>query len=362
MNEFLKGCIPCWKTGCIYNETIFCMNSENEISGKLQYAPQEILSVTDYTLKREYRENTDYFVSGRTISLSADSRIPWVDADIVRGNVPAPYRKRDEMADEKIDVVQFAPDVIWTESALLYGNQICVSYRVKPEDIRAELFGAYGKIAPRFTEKVREGQAVKISVLGDSVAEGCSASGHFKHEPYQPDWVKLFTLALGEIAGVDACTENFAVGGKDAQWGSGREQIENCARQKPDLLFLHFGINDCGRFDRDAFQKNIATIYTGVKAISPATEVVFIKPAMANPNCYSVQRFIEYWTAMDALALENRDFAAINMFDWSVALIKDKKYMDITGNGVNHPNDFVSRLYVMTLIHAFIPETCYLNL
>ena len=65
---------------------------------------------------------------------------------------------------------------------------------------------------------------------------------------------------------------------------------------------------------------------------------------------------------MDALALENRDFAAINMFDWSVALIKDKKYMDITGNGVNHPNDFVSRLYVMTLIHAFIPETCYLNL
>ena len=359
MDGFLQGCLPYWKTGCIHNETVLCVQDGNGICGELQYVPQRILSVTDYALQTPFCEGSDYFVSDRTLYLPQGSRIPWVKADVFEGNIPPPYRKRDTIEDEKSDVVQFAPGVLWTESALLHGNQICVTYLVKPEDTDSVPFGAYGAVAPRFTQKVKRGEAVKISVLGDSVAEGCSASGHFAYAPFQPDWTEMFARSLRAFAGCAVHTENFAVGGKDAQWGAEQKQIEDCARQKPDVLFLHFGINDSGRFDTDTFQKNIAKIYIGVKDVSPDTETVFIKAAMANPLCYSEQRFAEYWRTMDALAAAEPDFYTVDMFGWSVALIRRKKYTDISGNGVNHPNDFASRLYTGTLIHTFIPPEKY---
>jgi hypothetical protein len=41
---------------------------------------------------------------------------------------------------------------------------------------------------------------------------------------------------------------------------------------------------------------------------------------------------------------------------WSVFLER-KRFDDLTGNGVNHPNDFGHRVYAQVLLSLFPPET-----
>ena len=36
-------------------------------------------------------------------------------------------------------------------------------------------------------------------------------------------------------------------------------------------------------------------------------------------------------------------------------LLKTKKFLDLTGNGVNHPNDFGQRLYAQVILDMLIP-------
>ena len=35
-------------------------------------------------------------------------------------------------------------------------------------------------------------------------------------------------------------------------------------------------------------------------------------------------------------------------------MLKTKKYLDVTGNGINHPNDFIVRFYAMNLVNLFV--------
>ena len=42
------------------------------------------------------------------------------------------------------------------------------------------------------------------------------------------------------------------------------------------------------------------------------------------------------------------------MYSQSVKLIGAKTYYDVTGNGINHVNDFSSRLYAMNMIGQLV--------
>ena len=38
-------------------------------------------------------------------------------------------------------------------------------------------------------------------------------------------------------------------------------------------------------------------------------------------------------------------------------LLKHKEYLDLSGNGANHPNDFLHRVYAQRVLEVLIPAT-----
>ena len=49
-------------------------------------------------------------------------------------------------------------------------------------------------------------------------------------------------------------------------------------------------------------------------------------------------------------ALEGPGVAVADMWSMHGYLLKHKTYWDMTGNHVNHPNDFLVRIYAQTLL------------
>lgn len=55
-------------------------------------------------------------------------------------------------------------------------------------------------------------------------------------------------------------------------------------------------------------------------------------------------------TADAPLLFEADEIRDVRMMD----LLRRKRYLDLSGNGLNHPNDFGHRLYAQVLLHLLI--------
>lgn len=354
--DFNEQITPYFLGNVIYNETVLLVDDGKTISGKLQYKPLKILSVRDYTWKKEFSSDK-YTVNGNVISITKDSGLPYLTADNVSGKqLPNGYRKVASMSDFTnilTDCMQMGP-VVYTESPLFYGSQIQVSYVYDVKDLTEEDFATYETSGmPKLKAKLAAGEKVKIAVTGDSVAEGCSSSEYFKHEPFFPSWVNLLKPALESEYSSEITVVNKAVGGKTAGWGCENKQVKALAAENPDLLIVHFGINDLGANESaETYKYYMETIIMKMQSMSPDTEILIIDALSAAPNVYSYDKFDEYWAAMEELKTSYDNVYTLDMFSMNKTMLKVKKYEDITANGINHVNDFSTRLYIMNILSA----------
>lgn len=352
---FKEMVTPYYLGNVIYNETVLLEDDGTNISGKLQYAPVKILSVRDFSLKTEYSPE-DYSFSGNVLTAKRGSNLPYLTTENLKGNeIPAPYKRVDSISNVLTDYMMMA-GTIYTESPLLYGNQVSVSYVYDVRDLKLDEFASYEKSGmPKLKEKLKNGEDVNIVVTGDSVAEGCSSSGHMKREPYMDNWATQLQKGLQEKYTGTINLSNQAVGGKTSLWGCDAPQVNKIKAANPDVVFIHFGINDLGSsYSPIAFMDNINALILEVQGANPDCEFVIIKAFTPNGISYDQNTLATYWKRMDDLAKTVDNVYTLDMFTQSMSMLKVKKYMDVTGNGINHVNDFTSRLYTMNLLGALI--------
>ena len=349
---------PYYKGNVIYNETVLLEDDGTTISGKLQYKPVKVLSVRDYTWKKEYSADK-YTVKGNVISTTKDSGLPYLTSENISGaQLPEGYRMVASMSDFTnllTDCMQMGP-VVYTESPLYYGNQIQVSYVYDVKDLKTGDFADYNTSGmPKLKAKLTAGEPVKIAITGDSVAAGCSSSEYFNHEPNFPSWANLIKPALESKYESEITVVNKAVGGKTAGWGCENKQMKALASEKPDLLIVHFGINDLGANESaDTYKYYMETIVMKMQQLSPDTEILLIDALGGAPNVYSNAKFDEYFSAMEELKSAYDGVYTMNLFNVGKTLLEQKKYSDVTGNGINHVNDFATRLYIMNIMSALV--------
>lgn len=53
-------------------------------------------------------------------------------------------------------------------------------------------------------------------------------------------------------------------------------------------------------------------------------------------------------------ALETEGVAAVDIYSTHEKILQTKDYIACTGNNVNHPNDWLARMYAMHLLSALI--------
>ena len=112
-------------------------------------------------------------------------------------------------------------------------------------------------------------------------------------------------------------------------------------------------MNDGGSgVSADSFKRQISQIIETVKAGNPLAEFIVIAPMLANP--LAVQDGLQKQYLEPLNELSSADVEVVNMTGVHEELLRHKSYQDMTGNNVNHPNDYLSRWYAQMICGIFI--------
>jgi acyl-CoA thioesterase-1 len=232
------------------------------------------------------------------------------------------------------------------------GLQIVVDYETEESWDGPVPEGRAGQPS-RFLDRVRAGEPVTIAILGDSISIGGDASGFVGVPPYQPPYGELFAQRLRERTGAPIRWHNFAKGGMTAAWGL--EQVERVAASKPDLVIIAFGMNDGSeRKPEDKFRTEMAGIVGGIRE-RVETEFVIVSGMDPHPDWHIAEpkRRENFHQILREMADATTRFCDVRSV-WN-HLEKRKGFLSITGNGINHPNDYGHRIYADCL------EACLLG-
>jgi acyl-CoA thioesterase-1 len=338
---------PLWNSDVITNEPLLFIDSGDGPVARLLFPPSEILSVESATLATRFEAARDFEIQrgSNLVKLKPGSTIPYLTLEEL---FPAPSTPGAIKAARGERAAKFG-GLRWirsTENVKAYfSKQVVVTYR------HWESWTGYrpsGEL-PRSLAKLKEGGAFTFLVIGDSISAGCFASANLKSPPYQPTYPNLVKEGLQAAYGGDPRMVNLSKGGQVATYGLA--QVPQIVAKKPDLVLIAFGMNDgSARVPAQKFGASVENTIKGIRESLPETEIILVSTVLGNPE-WSESAPELYPQYRDALAsLVQPGIALADMTALSRDVLEVKAYADTTVNGVNHPNDFMHRLYAQIIL------------
>lgn len=329
----------------IPSDPLFFVHADGEPAPKalLLQIPEALPVIRSATLEITYEAGKDFeWKPGtREITLPAGSRIPFKTAEALHPapNTPNSYK-------------EFRGGSSW----MLYGEgryfhdlQCVASYPTAAAWQGPVTAPAPADQLETLRQKLRAGNPVKLVTLGDSISTGANASASAGAPPMQHGYHELVADGLEQRFGVKVGRKNLSVGGMDSAWGL--TQIPAVLAETPDVVLLAFGMNDAsGRRTTEEFSRITLEITDRLQTARPGCAVILISPMTANPEwSYAAPEiYPAYAAALKKLTGPGRAMADVTEI-WS-AVLTQKSYLSLSGNGLNHPNDFGHRLYAETVL------------
>ena len=348
MLTFEQQLVPVWDTDTVYGESLTMVRDAAGVAAApLLYAPKQILEVTSATGEEFYEEGRDWVWRDGLFTLTAESRIF------------AFTQEELYPAEGETGVTSFpmpGGNIRFAEGDFFHRRQIAVTYTtdrcdwpgVKPVSAAAQL--------PRTFAALREARPLHVLLFGDSISLGGNASKMSSIPPYQASYGELLCEALARKYGAPVRFTNNAIGGQETTWGIKWVDRMVCD-YRPDLVVLAFGMND-GNKTPEEFAGHTRTIIEHIRSACPDTELLLV--ATSTPNPILTDPAAPFWgtqslfkPALDALAADpalGGGMAVADITGMQQALHSRKRFIDTTGNHVNHPNDFFHRCYAQYLL------------
>lgn len=336
--------MPIWQSNTIYNECItFHKDEAGNITAKLLFKPIQVISVRDNSLKIELKEGVHYKFDEKD-----PQTLIWLEGD---DNFVIPYWNPGDLSSPHQDNCGTSGmggaigNIMYCVGEWLYSKQLAITYTYDLNDNtmpHAEYAGAY---LPKTIAKLKNKEKLSICIYGDSIFTGCDSSSAYGREPKTPTFFKLLQTKLADLYDHEEIKlSNPSVGGWQADDG-----IENVgtkvARRKPDLVILGFGMNDSDK-SGTLEAKKIQQIMDEILKENPNCEFIVVSTFQPTPA----------WTgnigshAAGFKTLEKVGVATMDMFELHQYILARKYYQDTTGNNINHPNDYLARIYAMQLL------------
>lgn len=336
---------PFWRSHRVDREPVLFVSASasGPATARLLFEPSSILRVESGDGRTIYKEGRDYLWErgNRTLTLVEGSRIPIVtEAELF------PPKGSPGSFGETKDGRQ---GLLFHEGGRAFQQmQVFVTYKHR------ELWTGFvpqpaDKQLPSVLAKLRAHQPLKLVVLGDSISHGACASDVFHGYPYQPPYPGLVAEALRAKYQDDVTLVNLSVGGKTSTWGV--SQAPTAAEEKPDLVVLAFGMNDASeRLPVAEYAENTRRMIQIVRKSNPDAEFILVATMTGNPDWVRADRAIYagYDRALEKLA--GPGVAVADMTTMWNQLVARKKFEDLTGNGINHPNDFGHMVYAQVIV------------
>lgn len=328
---------------------LFIRDSEEVLpTASLLFQPVKILSVRSSSGGVTYEEGRDFTVTPgtREISLPEGSRIA--------SKTAAELRRPAGSQRHKLTHRDGNGEILFGATSEYHDMQTIVSYRHEGSDWKGVKPGFAGEQLPRSIQKLQQKEPLKIALLGDSISTGCNASGWADVAPHQPAYQDLLVEQLQKTYRSPVTLKNFSVGGKDTKWGL--EKIGDVIDSDPDLIIIAFGMNDSARREAGDYQAKTQSMIDRAREVKPDTEFILVASMLGNRDWtrLKMELFPQYSDALASMVGSGVALADVTSV-WE-EMLKRKNYLDLTGNGVNHPNDFGHRVYSQVLSSLLIPR------
>jgi len=343
---------PFWLSDTMRGETVLFVkgNDDDRPRATLLFVPTKILAVTSSSGETTYTEGKDYVwrPGTRRIELPPGSRIVF--------KTPQELRRPAGSQRHRLTHRDGNGEILFGALHEYHAMQTAVTYAHRPDAWTSPRPAFAGKQLPQTLAKLRAKKPLCIVLHGDSISTGCNASGWSSEPlpPYQPPFQELFARNLEAAYGGKVALKNISLGGADTRWGL--STISQVIEAEPDLVILAFGMNDSASRRPADFQALTRQMTDAVRKARPQAEFILVAPMLPNRG-WTLLHHDYFPPYRDALAeLCGPGVALADMTSIWNEMFKQKQDWDLTGNGVNHPNDFGHRVYAQVLSALLIAE------
>ena len=338
----IRGSEAVWNAAVMEGDPLFFVQEEGHAlaSARLLFVPKAMPRLKKATGDVTYVAGRDFTWQrgGREIVLTPRSRIPF------RTQVLFPPGSPDSIAASR----DGKKHLLFGEGRFFHDQQVLAAYE-PAERWTGPVPTADATGLARTLAGLTARQPVRVVVLGDSISTGLNASGIVGAPPGLPGYPDRVAEGLRQRFGGPVTLVNLSVSGMGAPWGV--TQMPAAIAEKPDIFLIAFGMNDASvRTSPADFLKNIRQMADAMRSARPACDMIGVATMTANPawNCTAPELYRAYRDELVTLRAPGLAVADVtSVWSWIVAR---KYYLDLTGNGVNHPNDFGHRLYADVIL------------
>lgn len=335
--------LPIWEGRSIAGDTLFFVQKEGKpyAQASLLFASDRTPALFSATGDVEYRVGRDFTweKDSRTITLTRHSRIPFkTRAELY----PAAH------SPNSIDRARGQPGdgMLFSEGHFFHDLQVVASYDTSE---RWSGFTPQSKVAllPRITAKTKGGESIRLIVLGDSISAGYNASAKTDVKPYSPAYPARVVDGLKKMGAGRVELINLSISGMTSAWGV--TQISQVISAFPDLAIIAFGMNDADGVTPPELGDNTRQMIEAIRKDRPNCEFILVAGMIDNPDWVANQQsFLDFRDEL--LKLEGNGVAVADVTSLWLDLMRRKSFYDLTGNGVNHPNDLGHRIYAEVIL------------
>lgn len=372
---------PVWDGRVVHNETVMFLGMDDEVS--LLYDADEIVSVRSYDLKTEYKQGVDYDYADGKLFLLEGTSIPCMNVNEYYTN-DATYSMLVTKGNSEPNAT--GAFTYWGEGDTMTKWQVAVTYKHSQfwdghaVECQADRYQA-------LVQKLQNGEDVTFVFYGDSITYGANSSFMVGAEPFAPTWPLMFTQYIAKQYGytVRYVKDEFAtapVPAEDTIYGTngtityynpsvggwsveqGYQNVENYVntaieKYGCDLFTVAFGMNNAA-LSAGKFVQYTEGIIERVQKVAPETDVVMVSTMVPNPEATNGwygnqdQFETEMIASADAYYENGMNCSVACMTSMSLSILENKRFRDYTGNNINHPNDFMSRLYAQVMVETVL--------
>ena len=392
---------PFWKSDVMYDETVILVAETDETgkivglpTAKLLFNAEEILEVKQYfhadngNQIKTFTQGADFTYADGAITAVGTIGKGVFGHSIVNTTLPYVTDKQAKGLDAfpglgkttGIPSSEGNWDIPFTEGYQIVQMQLSVTYRHSGE-WTGTTPTYQGKTLSHVTKKLQNKENTEVLIFGDSVATGANSSSLLGVEPCLAPWFTLTANKLSRHYGAKVNITNKSVGGWTSSngvssvasggWINGTyvEQVgllklfeTELAEYKPDLAILHFGLNDVTLgVTAQVYYQNLCKMIDCIKARNLECDIIVLGSLIANPEAKNQSRDLAPYVKVNN-ALATQIYKDGNVVAWNIGAMHQelmaagKKYLDMTSNNVNHPNDFIARIYAMNVLSLLIEE------
>ncbi len=395
LNDLVK---PFWTNSTMYDESVMLIaktdadgNVIEAPKAKLLFAAESIQAVTWYFHENNggktvtFTEGVDFtYQDGYITAIGSITHNDILGKDEFTGTMPYVTDKQltGEQQFPKLTLISDIPSkteglyLPFTEGYQIVQMQLSVSYTHAENAWNGSVPAYLGSSGLAHTvEKLKNKETVELFVYGDSISTGANSSSILGIAPNMGTWMQLLAENLGSWYGAKVNLTNKSVGGWTSSngvgggngWVSGQPVNQmglsdlfasgDLRGYVPDVAIIGFGMNDATMgLSLDTYCNNIIRMIDELRRHNPDCDIILLGTMLANPMAKNQSKNqTEYTSYLSKVADRYENVSVVDIGAMHQNLLgSGKHYTEMSGNNVNHPNDFMARVYAMNLLASFI--------